>query len=135
MTKILGLGIVFLTYLSKWLSNIELGCCSRPDEGVFCDTKISSVGALVTKYNSILTGNVVLSLRTTGLIACSHKCIKFSWCISINYNFTAERDGDCQLNNAGLPDNELESSASLVEKKGFLFSQLRPKKVGDCINI
>ena len=118
---------ILLICLCQWAADVDLGCCS-PETGTFCETKRFSSGSLITKYNSNLNGSVVMSFETPGLIACSHKCLRFSWCISINYNVTAEREGDCQLNNKGLA-SQIENFTTLTRKQGFVFSQLRPEKV------
>lgn len=89
----------------------------------------------ITRENRKLKGNhLIQRLSTTSQISCSHLCLKNSRCLSINYNLSGVEDGGlCELNDAGLSDDFEEKD--LVMAKGFIFSQIRCKKVSFTIHI
>ena len=66
---------------------------------------------------------------TPEFVSCSHSCLGYIWCISINYEYNADPVGACELNSRGVLDPSHGKRADLVSKDNYVFSQLRSDKV------
>ena len=119
--------MVFL-YLSFGLLFSLDKIVAEPREG-YCDSRRFSEGALLTRHDTALEGYVQHTVFTPGFISCSHCCLGYIWCISINYEYNADPVGACELNSRGVLDPSHGKRADLVSKDNYVFSQLRSDKV------
>ena len=110
----------FLSIL--WLIS-ELLCYS-----LACYDKRDHVIPTTRKNRKLKGNNLIQRIFTATQISFSHFCLKNSRCISIKYNLSGGKDGGlCELNDVGLSDDS--DNNNLVMAKGFIFSEIRCKKV------
>ena len=88
------------------------------------ETKFCRESHGVTYYNEVLTGHTYKSILTSGIFGCGHVCLADPRCTSYNCQTSAVGQGICELN-----DGEFSSKRHLVKKQGFVFVQVKWKRV------
>ena len=89
---------------------------------------VSASFHMTTANNRVLVGHVFQQLHAKHSFNCIQACHDEARCISYNYDKSAGENGLCELSNAGL-DDLCNEDTSLVYSMGFVFQQLREKKV------
>ena len=84
----------------------------------------------VTQSNHVLVGHVFQQLHTRDGFNCIQDCYDEPRCISYNYERSAVANGLCELNDCGVEDLG-DRDKSLIYSKGFVFQQIRGRKVSN----
>ena len=82
----------------------------------------------VTRNNQVFVGHVFQQLYTRDWFNCIQACHNEPRCISYNYERSAGANGLCELNDCGVEDL-CDRDMSLIFSKGFVFQQIRDRKV------
>jgi hypothetical protein len=106
---------------------VALALVYRPSSQENCMTQ-SLNGALITKPDVALKGHIRKSLQAVSFIQCGLRCQQQKWCISINFQMS-KPTGVCELNDFGVEDDTNFWADRFDERKGFVYSQLKPADV------
>ena len=88
---------------------------------------------IITRENKRLAGHVLERVQSPSLMACSHSCLRNSWCTSTNFKKSLKENekGTCELNkHETAPIN---GSTELIDQPGVTFSMFL--KVGTLLLI
>ena len=85
----------------------------------------------IIEYNTILKGAVIKEFDKIPLDLCVYRCIEYRNCKSINFLFSPDQRGDCQLNSKEVG----EFGVKLVPKAPWAHMQTPPEDQQDKVSL
>ncbi|XP_078352806.1 uncharacterized protein LOC144637620 [Oculina patagonica] len=84
------------------------------------NSRSSRSAHFITRENRRLKEHVVERFKSSSLMSCSHSCLRYDWCTSVNFEVTFKNGkGTCELNRGEI--SAIDAESKLHEEQGVIF--------------